>query len=132
MTADEIMAAQSPLAGWETQTRAFRPDAGIDATPRWSDFDDPLDAIARRARARREDALHRQDAARRGIGADKRAAYDTLALGFDADRTALRKRYSELVRKFHPDRNGGDRTHEGRLQAVVEAYNLLKSSAAFA
>jgi curved DNA-binding protein CbpA len=44
----------------------------------------------------------------------------------------LRSRYSELVRKYHPDRNGGDRTFEGRLQEVVEAYNLLKGSALFA
>ncbi|OYZ42424.1 MAG: molecular chaperone DnaJ, partial [Novosphingobium sp. 16-62-11] len=44
----------------------------------------------------------------------------------------LRSRYSELVRKYHPDRNGGDRGHEGRLQDVVEAYNLLKASRLFA
>ncbi len=55
-----------------------------------------------------------------------------LKLDYKADRRALRSRYSELVRKFHPDRNGGDRSHEGRLQEVVEAYNLLKTSASFA
>ncbi|OYW16087.1 MAG: molecular chaperone DnaJ [Novosphingobium sp. 12-64-8] len=131
MTADEIMAAQSPMAGWASQTRAFRPDANIDQAPRWADFADPLDAIAQRARMRREDAIHRQEAARRGIGPEERAAYDLLGLGFEADRKALRSRYSELVRRYHPDRNGGDRSHEGRLQGVVEAYNLLKASAAF-
>jgi curved DNA-binding protein CbpA len=31
-----------------------------------------------------------------------------------------------LVRKYHPDRNGGDRSHEGKLQRVVEAYQLLR------
>ena len=50
----------------------------------------------------------------------------------DADRKALRTRYSQLVRRYHPDRNGGDRSMESKLQAVVEAYNLLKSSALFA
>ena len=54
-----------------------------------------------------------------------------MGLGEDADRHALRKRYSNLVRRFHPDKNGGDRSHEGRLGEVIEAYQLLRSSAAF-
>jgi hypothetical protein len=48
MSADEILAAQSPIAGWRTETRAFRADAGVDGMPRWADFHDPLDAIASR------------------------------------------------------------------------------------
>jgi len=130
MSADEILAAQSPLAGWERETRAFRPDAGIDAAPRWADFTDPLDAISSHAKARRTDHEKAAEAARRGISPDERKAYDVLGLGYDADRRALRGRYSELVRKFHPDRNGGDRGFEGQLQAVVEAYSLLKASTA--
>lgn len=132
MTPDEILRAQSPITGWERETRAFRPDAGIDAAPRWADFADPLDAIAQRARARRSDHSRAADAARRGISPDERKAYDALSLGYDADRRALRSRYSELVRKYHPDRNGGDRSHERRLQEVIEAYALLKGSALFA
>ena len=42
----------------------------------------------------------------------------------------LRQRYSELVRRYHPDRNGGDRTYEARLGRVVEAYQVLRKSAA--
>ena len=55
-----------------------------------------------------------------------------LGLPLDADRRRLRARYSELVRSYHPDRNGGDRSNEARLQAVVEAYQLLRKAAAFA
>jgi len=132
MTPEQIMEAQSPTAGWETATRAFRADAGIDQTPPWNDFADPLEAIARRARARRADHEAAMDAARRGLNAAERRAYEVLGLGFDADRRALRTRYSELVRRYHPDRNGGDRRHEARLQEVVESYNLLRSSTTFA
>ncbi|MDF8334207.1 J domain-containing protein [Novosphingobium cyanobacteriorum] len=132
MTPDEIMEAQSPTAGWESTTRAFRPDAGIDQAPRWSDFADPLEAIAQRARMRRADHEAAMEATRRGLNPDQRRAYEVLGLGFDADRKALRSRYSELVRRFHPDRNGGDRSHEARLQQVVESYNLLRGSGAFA
>lgn len=132
MTPDEILKAQSPISGWERETRAFRPDAGIDAAPRWADFADPLEAIAQRARARRAYHAQAAEAARRGISPEDRKAFETLHLDFDADRRALRTRYSELVRKFHPDRNGGDRQYEGRLQQVVEAYNQLKGSRLFA
>jgi hypothetical protein len=27
------------------------------------------------------------------------------------------------VRRYHPDRNGGDRSHEARLTEVIDAYN---------
>jgi curved DNA-binding protein CbpA len=54
-----------------------------------------------------------------------------MGLDGQTDRAALRQRYSQLVRKYHPDRNGGDRSHEGKLQRVVEAYQVLKKAAAF-
>jgi len=131
MTPEQIARAQSPLAGWATETRAFRPTAGIDEPPRWADHADPLDAIAARARARAGDWRRAQAAARAGIDPATRAAYDTLGLAFDADRRTLRARYSELVRRYHPDRNGGDRSHEAALGAVVDAYNLLRRLPAF-
>jgi len=53
-----------------------------------------------------------------------------MGLGSDIDRQRLRRRYSELVRRYHPDRNGGDRTYEKRLGRVVEAYQVLRKSAA--
>ena len=127
MSAEEIWRAQSPIHGWETQTRAFSPTAGIDNAPRWGDFADPLEAISARARMRKPSA--RADG--RVITPDERRALDALGLGHDADRHELRKRYSELVRKYHPDRNGGDRSFETRLQAVVDAYQLLRRAAIF-
>ena len=54
-----------------------------------------------------------------------------MGLPADADRMALRKRYSELVRRYHPDRNGGDRSHEKALQEVIAAYQALRKSPAF-
>ena len=61
---------------------------------------------------------------------DESRALEVMGLGSDTDRTRLRRRYSELVRRFHPDRNGGDRRHEAQLTAVVDAYQLLRKSAA--
>ena len=58
-------------------------------------------------------------------------ALETMGLGLEVDLRGLRRRYSELVRRYHPDRNGGDRQHEARLNRVVEAYQLLRKSGAF-
>jgi len=128
MSANEIIAAQHPAAGWEGESRAFRPTAGVDQAPRWADFKDPLDAIHARARSFRQSV--RPDMP--PMTSDERRAFETLGLAHDADRKALRTRYSQLVRRYHPDRNGGDRSMEAKLQAVVEAYNLLRASALFA
>lgn len=128
MSPEEIMAAQNPIHGWDRQTRAFSPTAGIDAAPRWADFSDPLEAISQRARAKRP--AQRTDG--QVFTPDERKALEVIGLELDADRRALRKRYTELVHALHPDRNGGDRSSEKRLQAVVEAYQLLRKAAAFA
>lgn len=128
MTQEEILRAQSPVHGWERETRAFSPTAGIDSAPRWADFADPLEAISARARARRP--AQRKDG--RAVMPDERKALDVLGLPLDSDRSMLRSRYSALVREYHPDRNGGDRSFEKQLQKVVEAYQLLRKAAAFA
>jgi hypothetical protein len=134
MDSEEIIAAQSPVAGWQTEVRAFRPTAGVDGLPRWSDFTDPLDAIGARANQIRRTAAGsvagREEFVR--FTPREREALTVMGLGAKADRHGLRRRYSELVRQYHPDRNGGDRRHEARLQQVVEAYQLLRKAAAFA
>jgi hypothetical protein len=124
MTPDEIAASQSPYAGWETETRAFAHNGS--APPSWADFRDPLEAIqARFARpAERADGRALRSADRRALA--------VLGLDVDCDRRALRRRYAELVRRFHPDRNGGDRNYEKALQDVIAAYTQLKSAPAFA
>ena len=130
MSPDQIEEAQSPIAGWERHSRPFA-HGGSDPPPAWSNFTDPLDAIsARFQRGGRGDESN--PFAEPRFTADERKALRTLQLRDDVDRMQLRKRYSELVRRYHPDRNGGDRTHERALQAVIEAYTLLKSARAFA
>ncbi len=131
MSAEEILEAQHPVAGWARHSRAFRVDAGIDGVPRWADFDDPLDAIGARAADIKQRAAGNQTTHGR-FTPREREALNVMGLAGDTDRTALRRRYSQLVREYHPDRNGGDRRHEGRLVRVVEAYQLLRKSPAFA
>lgn len=125
MSSDEIEAAQSPIAGWERQTRAFAAN-GASPMPAWGDFADPLDAIAARFRPEvRRQAVDR-------FSASERHALGVLGLKDDADLHGVRRRYSELVRRFHPDRNGGDRRHEKKLGQVIDAWQTLKIARAFA
>ena len=138
MSADEILAAQSPVSGWQTETKAFRPTAGVDGMPRWTDFSDPLDAIGARmggikSRAQRHaDMQAAQGMHGRRFSAEEANALEIMGLGTDTDRKRLRRRYSDLVRRYHPDRNGGDRSHEAKLRKVVDAYQRLRRSSAIA
>lgn len=130
MSAEEILRAQSPASGWRTETAAFRPTAGVDGMPRWADFADPLDAIGARMAGIRSQAEREAKMAMDGrFSREEAGALEMLGLGLEADRKSLRRRYSELVRRYHPDRNGGDRKYENRLSRVVEAYQLLRKSA---
>jgi hypothetical protein len=125
MSPDEITEAQHPLAGWERPSRKFAAN-GADPPPKWSDFADPLEAISGRFGHIRNRARPSR------FSKPERQALSVLGLGDNADRHALRQTYSTLVRRYHPDKNGGDRSHEARLTAVIEAYQLLRKSAAFA
>ena len=124
MTADQIHEAQSPLAGWERPSRKFAAN-GADPPPAWRDFADPLDAISTRFR-------HVRDREPSRFNRAEQRALSVLGLGEDSDRHQLRQRYSMLVRRYHPDKNGGDRSHEAQLGQVIEAYQLLRKSAALA
>jgi len=131
MSPEEIQEAQRPYAGWERETRAFSATAaGGTPPPRWADFSDPLDAIGERFKARMAAAAERSDG--KPLSGEDRSALKTLGLALDADRKALRTRYTELVRRFHPDHNGGDRAHEKALQDVIAAYTHLRRAPAFA
>lgn len=129
MSPEEISAAQNPYGGWDRETRAFAAGGG-DRPPRWADFADPLDAIG--ARFRGEAAAEGARGDGRELSEGDRRSLRVLGLGVDADRRTLRRRYADLLRRYHPDHNGGDRGHEKALQAVIDAYTQLKSRPAFA
>ncbi len=40
----------------------------------------------------------------------------------------IKARYKELVKRFHPDANGGDRGAEERLKQVIKAYGVLRAA----
>ena len=58
----------------------------------------------------------------------ERKAFDTLGLEIDAEAAEIKARFKELVKRHHPDANGGDRSSEDRLVEIIQAYNYLKSA----
>lgn len=54
-------------------------------------------------------------------------AFEALALEEGADSGQIRARYAELVKRWHPDSNGGDRGAEANLHRVITAYQTLKA-----
>jgi hypothetical protein len=74
-------------------------------------------AAARQPRPQRQRHLGRlQVLALEALGLDERATPDIV-----------RTRYAELVKRYHPDANGGDRTFEAQFHKVLRAYQTLKS-----
>jgi curved DNA-binding protein CbpA len=55
-------------------------------------------------------------------------ALETLGLDIRATATEIKARYKELVKRHHPDANGGDRGSEDRFRDVLQAYRVLKQA----
>ena len=61
-------------------------------------------------------------------GPEARALFTTLSTYVERRANQrVRARYAELVKRWHPDSNGGDRGAEENLQRVIKAYQTLKS-----
>ena len=64
----------------------------------------------------------------RHLGRLERRALVELDLDEDADAGAIRVRYLDLVKRCHPDTNGGDRSTEDKLQRVLKSYKILRNA----
>jgi len=62
------------------------------------------------------------------LGRLERTALADLDLDATADGPAIRRRYTELLKRCHPDSNGGDRSAEHKLQRVIKAFRTLQKA----
>jgi hypothetical protein len=58
----------------------------------------------------------------------ERKSLEALNLGASAKADEIKARYKELVKRLHPDANGGDRSTEDKLREIIQAYNYLRSA----
>jgi DnaJ-domain-containing protein 1 len=85
-------------------------------------FTDPFGLFGGANRAREKAAQER------GLGRLERQALADLDLEPGAQKAEIRARYAELVKRCHPDANGGDRSAEHKLQRVIRAYKTLRKA----
>ncbi|WP_430912581.1 J domain-containing protein [Methylobacterium sp. sgz302541] len=57
-----------------------------------------------------------------------RKALDVMGLDEGADAAAIKAQYKALVKRFHPDANGGDRSFEERLRDIIRAHDTLRAA----
>lgn len=77
---------------------------------------------------RRADPTHGRMREGRVLTKLQTQAFETLGIDSNTKGPDIKRRYAELVRRFHPDANGGDRSAETQLTAVVRAHQILKKS----
>ena len=103
-----------------------RSSGDADTPPREWDFVDPLgvlraEGVGRTARAAPEPKRPRHSG-------PVRHALDVLGLDETADAATIKAQYKTLVKKFHPDAHGGDRSFEDRLRDIIRAHDTLKAA----
>jgi len=58
----------------------------------------------------------------------ERKSLEALRLPEAATKDQIKTRFKELVKRHHPDANGGDRGSEEKLREIIQAYNYLKQA----
>jgi hypothetical protein len=88
-------------------------------------FGDPFGVFAKyrhrqaqKPASERVKPLHEQD----------RRALETLGITGHAKSDEIKRAYKTLVKIHHPDANGGDKSSEDRLRAIIAAYSHLKKT----
>src|SRR5438105_3360851 len=54
--------------------------------------------------------------------------YKTLGVGKNASDEEIKKAYRRLARKYHPDRNSGDKQAEERFKEISQAHDVLSDA----
>lgn len=65
---------------------------------------------------------------RRALKTIERKSLRHLHLDEEASAEEIKTRFKDLVKRHHPDTNGGDRGSEEKLREVIQAYNYLKKA----
>jgi hypothetical protein len=136
----QFNASYNYFDGWSNaEVEAFQKDAVIGHRPTWkaglsggtvrykaglgggSAFEDPHAFLAGRARRAGIEPT-------RKLKPLERKALEALGLVEGADRAEIKARFKQLVKRHHPDANGGDKRSENKLREIIQAYNYLKQA----
>ncbi|MGH6962702.1 MAG: J domain-containing protein [Dongiaceae bacterium] len=122
----DIEAAVRAQACWERPTwrlgawHSFRPEAAMAAFAAAFGIEGDEEAGDNRSWRRQEPPPP---------AATDEKALAVLGLAPMATRAEIKARYKRLVKRYHPDANGGDRQAEERLKVINQAYSTLRKRA---
>ena len=136
----QFNASYNYFQGWSTaEVEAFQKDAIIGHRPTWRTG--PYgDAQGAQKKGSFSGAFVDPHAFFKGrLGRDKaepvrrlkpleKKSLEALGLGEGANRDQIKHRFKELVKRHHPDANGGDKRSENKLREIIQAYNYLKQA----
>src|SRR5262249_20670148 len=71
--------------------------------------------------------FERVEPPQRSVRNAERKALSVLGLEGDVTAADIKAKFKLLVKRHHPDANGGDRACEDKLREIIQAYNYLKS-----
>lgn len=116
----DALTGHRPTWKMGTGKGAYRPDLrGYGNTA------DPFSLFGEGLRAEQQ---ARAEAETRTVRNVERKALETLGLEIGVTAAQVKVRFKELVKRHHPDANGGDRSTEDRLVEIIQAYNYLKTA----
>ena len=77
-------------------------------------------------KAWRAQQAQKEQAPQRKLKPLEKKAMTKLGLSEHATKEEVKSRFKMLVKRHHPDANGGDRGSEEKLREIIQAYNYLK------
>ena len=107
---------------WQFRASRFSREAASFAAGAGRSFADPFGMFRPNRRREAEPPPDRR------LGRLERNALADLDLHDAATGKEIRSRYAELIKRCHPDSNGGDRSAEHKLQRVLKAYKVLRQA----
>lgn len=136
----QFNASYNYFDGWSNaEVEAFQKAAVIGHRPTWrtgysvadrgpghgaglgSSFEDPHAVLTGRAGRSGSEPTRR-------LRPLERKSLEALGLAEGVDRAGIKARFKELVKRHHPDANGGDKRSENKLREIIQAYNYLKQA----
>ncbi|GJE60686.1 J domain-containing protein [Methylobacterium trifolii] len=131
----------------DAAVQAFQKDAIIGHRPTWAmgvnrpagakpegetardwAYVDPLGILRGEGAVGARGKAKRAEPERPARSATVRKALDVMGLDESADTAAIKAQYKALVKRFHPDANGGDRSFEERLRDIIRAHDVLRGA----
>jgi hypothetical protein len=118
---DSAAYGHRPTWGWRN-THSSSAQASKASRDFGDGFSDPYGVFGDRQEA------HKDAPQEKSMGRLQSKALETMNLAPEVKPAVVRKRYAELVKRYHPDANGGDRSSEEHLGRVIAAYQILKNA----